>query len=327
MSNPIFMRAGLSALVLAMACSADQVSDPSDPSFRYGPPTGGAGEETTLGNNLSVPVVFAEGYGITGVPIATGDLSSTGLRTPSGATYATLPDSFISSTAPTVNLSNGNTGYCQQTEHSWMAQWSTGATSAVADWGDNLNSQTFTANSIIRVETTLLAPTSMVGYNMYLFGTGTRKDELQCTDFTNATFTQTVYSVAPRLRIWKVSGNGVVPASTEIPLIDLPVAAAFGQDGPGYYRAEINVGGKLIYGYNWFLRNLNIADKTGWYLISFYLEPTVTIGTELVGNGVTLTGVQDTENTVWSANEAKIWVEVKSQRDKGPRTREMTTLD
>lgn len=208
-----------------------------------------------------------------------------------------------------------------------MAQWDMGATNAVVDWGDNLTSQSFTANSIIRVETVLFAPTSLLGYNMFLFGTGTRKDEMQCTDFTQNTFTQTVYSVAPRLRIWKVSGNGVSPGATDLPLINLAVVDKYGQDGPGYYGAEINVAGKLVYGYNWFLRNLDIADKTGWYLISFYLEPTVTIGTQTVNNGVTLTGLLDATNTALVGNEAKIWVEVKAQRDKGPRTQEQTTFD
>jgi len=324
------MRGWVSALVLAMACSADQVSNPSgsidDPIFRYGPPTGG-GEETTLGNNLSVPVRFAEGYGITGSAIDQASVATTGLRTPAGATYATLADYAISSTAPVVTLSNGSPGYCQQTDHSWMAQWDVGATNAVVDWGDNLNSQTFTANSIIRVETTLLAPTSLAGYNMYLFGSGTRKDEMQCTDLTENPFIQTVYSVAPRLRIWKVSGNGVSPGATDLPLINLAVVDKYGQDGPGYYGAEINVAGKLIYGYNWFLRQLDIPTKTGWYLISFYLEPTVTIGTQSVNNGVTLTSVVDTENTALSGNEAKIWVEVKAKRDKGPRTQERGLLD
>ena len=37
---------------------------------------GGGGEEETLRNNLSVPVVFAEGHGITGLPVGT----DTGLR-------------------------------------------------------------------------------------------------------------------------------------------------------------------------------------------------------------------------------------------------------
>ena len=97
--------------------------------------------------------------------------------------------------------------------------------------------------------------------------------------------------------------------------------------GPGYYSAEINVAGKLVYGYNWFLRNLAIPDKTGWYLISFYLEPAVTIGTQSVNNGVTLTSVQDTKNTALVGNEATIWVEVRAQRDKGPRTQDQTTFD
>lgn len=204
-----------------------------------------------------------------------------------------------------------------------MAQWDVGATEAVVAWGDNLTSQSFTANSIIRVETVLNAPTSLQGYNMFPW-TGTRKDEMQCTDFSQNAFPQTVYSVTPRLRIWKVSGDGVSPGATDLPLVNLAVVDKYGQDGPGFYGAEVNVAGKVVYGYNWFLRNLDIADKTGWYLISFYLQPTVTIGTQPVANGVTLTG---TDAGTLVDNEAKIWVEVKAQRDKGPRTHEQTTFD
>jgi hypothetical protein len=42
---------------------------------------------------------------------------------------------------------------------------------------------------------------------------------------------------------------------------------------------------------------------------------------------VTLTSVVDTKNTALIGDEAKIWVEVKAQRDKGPRTQEQTTMD
>jgi hypothetical protein len=42
---------------------------------------------------------------------------------------------------------------------------------------------------------------------------------------------------------------------------------------------------------------------------------------------VTLTGLLDATNTALVGNEAKIWVEVKASRDKGPRTQEQTTFD
>jgi hypothetical protein len=44
-------------------------------------------------------------------------------------------------------------------------------------------------------------------------------------------------------------------------------------DGPGYYSAEINVKGKVIYGYTWSVRKLN-DDGAGDYRITFYLDDT-----------------------------------------------------
>jgi hypothetical protein len=261
-------------------------------------------------------VVFAEGYGITGLAVTTDNLLSTGLRTPATATYATLPDYVIDPNAPTVTLPGGATGYCQQTAHTWMAQWTAGASNAVADWGDNLTSQQFTSTSVIRVEMALLAPSTMPGYNMYLYS-GTRRTEMQCTDLTEKTdYQPTVYSVAPRLRIYKVSADQALP--TDPALIDLAVDEGFGQDGPGFYGAEINVAGKVIYGYNWFVKQLPIPDKQGWYLISFALE-TADIGGTAVPPGVSLTGVADAKAQLTSPTETRIWVQVTDSRLKGPK--------
>ena len=342
MTSSTTLRALLAAAVLAAACSPDAGGPPTAPSTDLpalaqgqpggggsggggaggsggnggggGPPTGGGDE--TAGNNLSVPVIFAEGYGVTGLAVTPENLLSTGLRTPGTATYATLPDYLADAASPTVTLPTGATGYCQQSGHTWMAQWSSGATPAVADWGDNLTSQQYTANSIIRIEMGLLAPTVMTGYNMYLYS-GTRRTEMQCTDLTeNAALQPTVYSVAPRLRIYKVNGKGAEPTAPA--LVDLAVDDAFGQDGPGFYRAEINVSGKVVYGYNWYLRQLDLADKKGWYLISFSLE-TADIDGVAVPPGVTLTGVSDASAELTSPSETRIWVQVTDSRSKGQR--------
>ena len=41
-------------------------------------------------------------------------------------------------------------------------------------------------------------------------------------------------------------------------------------DGPGYYNAEVNVKGKIIYGYTWALRDMN--EGTGSYRITFSFD-------------------------------------------------------
>lgn len=331
MSSRFVIGACAAVVLLAGACTSDNATNPAvtapdGPMSAYGQPGGGGGGggggppvgggETTIGNNLSVPVIFAEGIGLTGLPVATDDLTTTGLRAPTGATYLTLPDFALDAGAGTVTLSNGSTGYCQQTAHSWMAQWGTGSTAAVVDWGDNLISQQFTASSIIRIEVGLLAPTTMAGYNMYLYS-GTRRTELQCTDLTEDPAMQpTVYSVAPRLRIYQVSADHALPTGPAV--VDRAVADAFGLDGPGYYRAEINVAGKVVYGYNWYLRQTDIPDKKGWYLISFSLE-TATVGGVTVSPGVTLTGVNDAEAELTSPTETRVWIQVTDSRSKGGR--------
>lgn len=43
-------------------------------------------------------------------------------------------------------------------------------------------------------------------------------------------------------------------------------------DGPGYYNAEINVKGKIIYGYTWNTKQLN--DGAGTYRITFSFDNT-----------------------------------------------------
>lgn len=56
-------------------------------------------------------------------------------------------------------------------------------------------------------------------------------------------------------------------------LVDSPIftgAVRDGGDGPGYYSAEINVKGKVIYGYTWNVRDLNQGE--GAYRLTFSLD-------------------------------------------------------
>jgi len=64
-----------------------------------------------------------------------------------------------------------------------------------------------------------------------------------------------------------------------------------GGDGPGYYSAEINVKGKVIFGYTWNVRSLNDAvvndgEAAGDYRITFSLDETC--GTDASGRTVYL---------------------------------------
>lgn len=312
------MLVALVAMAMVAGCASDEVVGPD---FKYGPPAGGGGgggEETTTGNNLSNPVIFAEGYGITGLPVTTANPASTGLRTPSTATFASLPDFWIDPASPVETLAGVGNVYCQKTGHTWMPQWATGVTDAVVDWGDNLTSVQFTSTSVVRVETVLFAPGTMMGYQMFLFS-GAQKTEQQCTNFAELALQPTVYAVTPRLKLFKVAADGAAPTLGQAPLLDLAVADGLAADGPGYYAAEVNVAGKVVYGYNLFVKKLPVTDKKGWYMLSFSLDPSATVGGMPVARGVRMTGALDARASLFGEHEVRIWIQVKDARDKGPR--------
>jgi hypothetical protein len=87
------------------------------------------------------------------------------------------------------------------------------------------------------------------------------------------------------------------------PIFNMAVHEA--QDGPGYYSAEINVKGKVIYGYTWNVRKLN--DKIvnggtadGDYRITFSFDqtcPTVDLNTFFDGSTVILEPAEEEEAT------------------------------
>jgi len=140
-------------------------------------PAAGKGKPTPttdFGNNLSVPVVFAEGYNIVG-----GDVSLVG----SGFRSSPLVDNFdsleayepeyfaglVTDTGGFVDLAGNlllsNWFYEQKTEAAWQAEWADATDEATAlpgpvnvtrlDWGDSLLSKTWTIRSKIRLEVRL----------------------------------------------------------------------------------------------------------------------------------------------------------------------------
>jgi len=65
-------------------------------------------------------------------------------------------------------------------------------------------------------------------------------------------------------------------------------------DGPGYYSAEINVKGKVIYGYTWKVRTLN--QGTGYYRLTFSLD-------DVAGTPAVLNTFFDANTTILLAAE------------------------
>jgi hypothetical protein len=186
------------------------------------------------------------------------------------------------------------TVYLQQDEfNDWQAErvdWSSAPVNVHwIDWGDNLESVDWYTRSMVRTEVVLIQDldTPMTQYGMrHLYGWGqtemhgvaTTGDPPAAESFDGSQ--ATVYSPCARLTIQKLlvpredledgsltwvpeTGWTGVDANGD-PLINEPIfnkPVYEGGDGPGYYSAEINVKGKVIYGYTWNVRRLN--DTTG----------------------------------------------------------------
>ena len=236
---------------------------------------------SSFGNNFAAAMIFADGYGITGLELnvskswTDGNITdfslidyNTGLRPSITETLSVFPYFDPSSTVVVGNV----TYYLQKTASTWQGEWKNGKDTehnVTAKWGDNLISQTnLTTNSVIRIEMVLteaLTTPTMKSYTMKSLG-GSKIDEVYGTDKTmydnNTSF---VFASNARLKIQQVDGNGN------------PLAAALYDntlwtgDGPGNFGAEINVAGNFTYGFVW---DPKIHPRVaGTYRITFSLDP------------------------------------------------------
>ncbi len=293
---------------------------------------GGGGEPTGFGNNLSYPVVFAEGYGVTGlqIPVTTtwsppyqtpyptpGD--ATGLRPLAGETFTTFP----SLTDPYPE----NPGFfAQNTVNTWRAQWGVGTPGTPeqvqVDWGDNLISQSWTATQPVRVEVVLRQPIPMLGYPMTSL-LGSRRNEVQgTTGVAELSLGRTVYSITGHLIIQKYNStwSAVVPNGCSV---DEAVYSASGE-GPGGFAAEVNVSGAVIYGFNWMLSQCSPAPdsaKTGNWRITFQLDPVATLTSGSVARNAEIVGAADLSSPIttvtWGPYASSLDIAILATRPKG----------
>lgn len=296
----------LGMALLAGCGNSDPLAPANDASL-------GKGGNTTGANNLSVPVFFAEGIGISGLSV----YESTGMPGDAGDVWGTPIDY------------EGIMYFLQQSDNIWQADWVDGAGQApvtvASDWADALTHQIWNEHSIIRNEVVLFKtdfaayqaalPSPLTGYAMaYLYGDGI--EEVWGTpgnaDLGNTVGTiitadaATAYSSCARYKIEKLAWpaditnvpTGQIP-DTYAPGYDAYIASTFynsaayeryGVDGPtGAYSAELNVPGKVIYGYNWDLAHFKPpvapkkdtpgfswvpgVDKVGWWRLTFSFDP------------------------------------------------------
>lgn len=241
----------------------------------HGPPTA-----TESANNLSWPAIFLDGFSLLGDPVGT----DAGLRplVSEGIPVDSLPF-WYHLNRPDYQ----GTYYLQGGTNTWRAEWldgsATPAQSASVAWGDNLTHHTYNTHTTIHVEVALFAlgVPDLRGFNMFSLG-GTASEEIQGANGTVASFQPMLFSVHPRLLVQKLDTAGGTPQFT---IVDKKVADGFGQDGPGWYRGELNKAGKVVYGYNLLLKDISVpagATKYGWYRLSFVLEDVVTVGGQAV---------------------------------------------
>jgi hypothetical protein len=238
--------------------------------------------DTGPGNCLSLPVIWSEGVtkdlrGAYGTPLFAGE---------------------------TFTDVNGVVWYVQQDEENiWQAESADGSAAPVhvtsIDWGDNLEAHPWTIRSIVRTEAVLyqdISAAPMLGFEMaHLWGTGT--SEMWGTNgIEYLSASATVYSGVARYTIQKlevdpyddvtglpidnamlglawdaVEGQWTGPVGAT--LYNSAVWEAEGVDGKALasiYSAEINIPGKVIYGYNWNVRKMN--DGLGYYRITFSMD-------------------------------------------------------
>jgi hypothetical protein len=318
----------LPILVIAMACCVCAVAQGSKK---------GGGETTTgYGNNLSYPVVFAEGYGVTGLSLT----SVTPWSEPFAEPFPVAGDNTGLRPLVTEEFSNfpslvepypaSPSYYAQGTVNTWRAEWTAGTPGTPeevqVDWGDNLISQSWTATQPVRVETVLRQPISMVGFPMTSL-LGSRRTETQgTTGIPEDSLGRTVYSTTAHLTIQKYDPvtKSVIPNGCSVDKTVYDQAA----DGPGGYAAEVNVVGSVIYGYNWSLSQCNAApdsNKDGYWLITFKLDENANMPAGPVPRNVKIVGVADISSPITKVSyddySSSLLIQIVSTRPTGGKGR------
>ncbi|GGK18188.1 hypothetical protein GCM10007962_10470 [Yeosuana aromativorans] len=282
---------------------------------------GGNDDGETAGNNLSFPVIFADG-GSKVLPGTMGAYSLEGVWwyvwgedpiDPQAPLYSCEPLDNTSGKCkdgsdPGDGISTVYKAYIQKdAKNIWQAYNTSvpaGETLNIdyVDWGDNLESLDWTLTSQVRTEMVLLQDIdSVTEFSMrhvdswgidevhglqttlqdqVIYGPGT-----QATVYTpNARFTVQKLNVASLDQVtdklsWepKMGWTEVNPSDNMVNDAIFNMAVSEAGDGPGYYNAEINVKGKIIYGYTWNVREMN--EGSGYYRLTFSFDE----GNEAIG--------------------------------------------
>lgn len=238
-----------------------------------------AAEEEAAGNNLSFPVLWAEDeYRLT-LPGVMGE-----------ATIGTEP---VAGTVSPDDSTPCQAAIQKSEQNTWQAENESGEGRAVTsiDWGDNLEAKDWRVGQVVRVETGLYATLddTMLRYSMcYVSGQGQTEVwglEVDGTGSNPANYSPAtidsdeamVYSAGGRLTIQRVSDPNAATWNGSLGRwvgegVSAPIfsGAAWERtsDGPGSYGAELNVQGKIVYGFIWRTGDLD----EGEYRLTFSLD-------------------------------------------------------
>lgn len=242
-------------------------------------PGGGGGKPggETAGNNLSFPVQWSED----GMTVAL----------PGDPAVVTVNGVVLPGTYSTDDMTPCLGAVQKDANNSWQADSALAASNVITtiDWGDNLESKDWKLGTVVRVETGLydnVLPDTMTRYEMcYISGSGT--DEVWGLRVTGSAGAYVpvqventeamVYTAGARLTIQQIVPGGTYtwdPAThmwtgtgASAPIFN---AAAWQKttDGPGSYGAELNVGGKIVYGFVWKTTGLTAGE----YRLTFSLD-------------------------------------------------------
>jgi hypothetical protein len=179
----------------------------------------------------------------------------------------------------------------------------------IVDWGDALFSKSYNTSSMIRIETILKQDAtipgvidSMTAYKMALLA-GQGINELQGTDkSTYSSAARNVFAINARLKIEKLAADG----GTERVVYDKALYEGLGTtvEGGGKkndtpYAAELNQGGLVVYGKNFFMTDATGGPLTaGQYRITFSLDPEATVGGVKVPNHIKMVNKSDAGATL-----------------------------
>ncbi|SFN92660.1 hypothetical protein [Salegentibacter flavus] len=305
-------------------------------------------EEEAAGNNLSFPVIWAEGIDkdlrerpadwVEGYYLLTGEWWFVWGPEPVD------PDSPIYSCAPSpsdellcLDQTEPGTeeglykGWVQKDAGNFWEAYNDFATLPVnvdfIDWGDNLESIDWNIKSRVRTELVLYEnvvdqgeTVPVLQYPMrHVDGWGITEVHGLQTDledniqFDNVTGDQaTVYSERTRMTIqklnvdpenlsegdltWDAGTSEWVDHGSGESLINpsiLNQSLAEAEDGPGYFNAEVNVKGKIIYGYTWDMKKMN--EGTGFYRITYSFDADDGLNT-FITNSTTIIVAEEEED-------------------------------